>query len=162
MPTWWASCTPAVLSEFAKVEELFDHPQHPYTEGLFRSMPAMGKHKERLETIHGTVPNPARFPSGCKFHPRCPRTRDLARQSPAQQTVEIATMEERFAVMKVCTSDEPVLREVRPGHWASCHFAENFATAPTTVPTLQHLRIVQAEATEEPNLVAVAKEEFKQ
>ena len=65
--------------EFATVEDLFDRPQHPYTEGLFRSVPKLGGHKrDRLDTIPGTVPNPARFPTGCKFHPRCPRTRASA------------------------------------------------------------------------------------
>ena len=46
-------------------------------EGLFKSVPRLGGHKERLDTIPGNVPNPARFPSGCKFHTRCPRTRAL-------------------------------------------------------------------------------------
>src|SRR5207249_7876603 len=66
------------IVESTAVEELFDHPQHPYTEGLFRSVPKLGASAERLATIAGTVPNPARFPPGCKFHPRCPRTRALA------------------------------------------------------------------------------------
>src|SRR3954465_1524470 len=56
--------------EYATVEELFDRPQHPYTEGLFRSIPKLETVDERLETIPGTVPNPAKFPVGCKFHPR--------------------------------------------------------------------------------------------
>src|SRR3984885_15105962 len=63
------------IVEVAAVEGLFDRPQHPYTEGLFRSVPKLGNEAERLATIPGTVPNPARFPSGCKFHPRCPKTR---------------------------------------------------------------------------------------
>src|SRR4051794_16302484 len=64
--------------ESATVEDLFDKPQHPYTEGLFRSVPKLGGKVERLETIPGAVPNPARFPTGCKFHTRCPRTRAAA------------------------------------------------------------------------------------
>jgi oligopeptide/dipeptide ABC transporter ATP-binding protein len=67
--------------ECATVEDLFDKPQHPYTEALFKSVPKLGAYADRLDTISGTVPNPARFPSGCKFHPRCPRTRDLARHA---------------------------------------------------------------------------------
>src|SRR5687768_17321392 len=66
------------IVEFATVEELFDKPQHPYTEGLFKSIPKLHGNVERLDTIPGTVPNPARFPPGCKFHPRCHRTRVLA------------------------------------------------------------------------------------
>src|SRR5256885_4144727 len=54
--------------ETATVEDLFDNPQHPYTEGLFKSIPKLTHAGERLDTIPGTVPNPARFPTGCKFH----------------------------------------------------------------------------------------------
>jgi oligopeptide/dipeptide ABC transporter ATP-binding protein len=64
--------------ETARVEDIFDRPQHPYTEGLLRSVPKLGHHTVRLETIPGQVPNPANFPSGCKFHTRCPRTREAA------------------------------------------------------------------------------------
>src|SRR5436190_4043043 len=110
--------------EFATVEDLFDRPQHPYTEGLFRSVPKLGKLHERLESISGTVPNPARFPSGCKFHPRCPRTRTIAAQSPADQTMEIRTPEGTFRVMGACVNNEPDLREVREQHWGACHFIE--------------------------------------
>jgi peptide/nickel transport system ATP-binding protein len=134
------------IVEFAKVEDLFDRPQHPYTEGLFRSVPKLGDHSERLATIAGAVPNPARFPSGCKFHPRCPRTRELAKEAQALDTVEIRTAEEQFRVMRVCHVDEPSLKEVSPGHWASCHFAENYAKAPLTRPILDHRRQVVSEA----------------
>ncbi len=130
------------IVEFATVEDLFDHPQHPYTEGLFRSVPKLQGHKERLDTIPGTVPNPAKFPSGCKFHPRCPRTRQIAATAQPDEVVQIAAGNERFTVMQVCTDDEPVLREVKPGHWAACHFAPNYPEAPVTVPRLEHRREV--------------------
>ncbi len=61
--------------EFATVEDLFDRPLHPYTEGLFKSVPRLGDESSRLQTIPGNVPNPASFPVGCKFHTRCPRAR---------------------------------------------------------------------------------------
>ena len=60
-------------------------------------------------------------------------------------TVEIRTAEEQFRVMRVCHVDEPVLKEVSPGHWASCHFAENYAKAPVTRPILNHRREVVPE-----------------
>jgi len=128
--------------EFAKVEDLFDKPQHPYTEGLFRSIPKLGQDAERLTTIPGQVPNPARFPAGCKFHPRCPRTRALAAQAKADEIITIRAGLETPSVMRVCTQDEPDLREVQPGHWSACHFAENFNKAPTTEPRLDHHREV--------------------
>ncbi len=58
--------------EYAAVEELFDTPAHPYSVGLFRSLPDLAGPNERLRTIPGMVPPATRFPSGCRFHPRCP------------------------------------------------------------------------------------------
>ena len=87
--------------EYAPVRELFANPLHPYTYGLFQSRPEPGKPRStRLNTIPGMVPSPLHFPAGCKFHPRCPFCR------PPRSTTE-----------------EPVLREIQPGHWVHCHFA---------------------------------------
>ncbi len=57
--------------ERAPVEQLFENPRHPYTIGLFQSMPSLGSGTDRLSVIEGSVPNPLEFPSGCKFRPRC-------------------------------------------------------------------------------------------
>ncbi|MBI1903299.1 MAG: ABC transporter ATP-binding protein [Planctomycetia bacterium] len=92
--------------EYAPVVELFTNPLHPYTRGLFASRPEPGKPKDqKLRTIPGVVPSPLRFPSGCKFHPRC------------------AYAQER------CKKEEPVLRrpnlsQIPPSHVVHCHFAE--------------------------------------
>ena len=126
------------LVEFATVEELFDRPQHPYTQGLFRSVPKLGTDAQRLETIAGTVPNPARFPVGCKFHPRCAMTRQLAVAAPDEQLVEIRAPEETFRIMRQCTAAEPLLREVSPGHWVSCHFADNHPTIQQSRPQSEY------------------------
>ena len=128
--------------EFATVESLFDSPQHPYTEGLFRSVPKLNGDVRRLETIAGNVPNPASFPCGCKFHPRCDRTMKLAESAPADQVVQINTGQK---VMKVCYDVEPDLREVQSGHWSACHYAENYVNAPATTPVLDHRRQIIAE-----------------
>ena len=133
------------IVETATVEALFDRPQHPYTEGLFRSVPRLGQEHERLATIPGQVPNPARFPPGCKFHPRCVRTRELAAQAKTGEVVTIRTGDESPQVMRACVDDEPLEREVSPSHWAACHFAEDYAKAPTTVPRLDHRREVSPE-----------------
>ncbi len=86
--------------EYADVKELFANPLHPYTQGLFRSRPAIGTPKGRkLSIIPGTVPNPLHFPPGCKFHTRCPIAVDA------------------------CKAKEPALRELRPGHWVRCDLA---------------------------------------
>jgi oligopeptide/dipeptide ABC transporter ATP-binding protein len=87
--------------EYAPVKELFANPLHPYTVGLFQSRPEPGKPRDqRLRTIPGMVPAPLHFPSGCKFHPRC-----------------------AFNDMTRCVKEEPELREIKPGHWARCHYA---------------------------------------
>ncbi len=65
--------------EYATVEELFDKPAHPYATGLFRSLPDLAGPNEALATIPGMVPPATRFPSGCRFHPRCPIATDLCK-----------------------------------------------------------------------------------
>jgi peptide/nickel transport system ATP-binding protein len=58
--------------EYSNVLDTFTKPLHPYTAGLQASLPKLGEIVDRLRVIPGTVPNPARFPVGCRFHPRCP------------------------------------------------------------------------------------------
>jgi len=59
------------IVERAPVRELFAHPRHPYTRGLLEAMPRLGRQRERLTVIPGTVPPPTRWPSGCRFRDRC-------------------------------------------------------------------------------------------
>lgn len=94
------------IVEAAPVAPLFDDPLHPYTRGLLRSLPVLGGGKDRLEVIEGAVPNPLEFPSGCKFHPRCPIGRDDKR----------------------CQTVEPQLREVADGRSVACWYAEGYET----------------------------------
>jgi len=60
------------IVEYGSLHDIFKNAGHPYTKGLFGSLPSGGKAKERLEPIKGLTPNPVDLPSGCKFHPRCP------------------------------------------------------------------------------------------
>ena len=145
--------------ETATVEELFDHPKHPYTEALFRSVPKLGAHATRLDTIPGTVPNPARFPGGCKFHTRCHRTRKLAAEaaSPAD-VVEVTSAGEKFKVLKRCANDEPELREVSTRHWAACHQLPEYDQAPKTVPVLLHSREVVPKVVDAGDVAALAQQ----
>ena len=85
------------IVEYAPVEQVFAESKHPYTTCLFKSVPRLDTSaQERLETIEGSVPNPKNWPTGCRFHPRCP-----------------------YATEK-CARDEPPLEEKRPGHKAAC------------------------------------------
>ncbi|MBX5464085.1 MAG: ABC transporter ATP-binding protein [Clostridia bacterium] len=58
--------------EEARVDDLFERPLHPYTEGLLHSIPSMEGRREKLHVIEGNVPNPLALPRGCAFAPRCP------------------------------------------------------------------------------------------
>ena len=60
------------IVEEAPVERLFAAPAHPYTRLLLRSIPSVEAKRASLEAIAGAPPSPTRFPSGCRFHPRCP------------------------------------------------------------------------------------------
>jgi oligopeptide/dipeptide ABC transporter ATP-binding protein len=86
--------------ESAPVEELFENPKHPYTVGLFRSLPRLEQESERLEVIDGNVPNPLQFPSGCKFRPRCAHATDA------------------------CAETEPGLEQAGDQHQVACHHWE--------------------------------------
>jgi oligopeptide/dipeptide ABC transporter ATP-binding protein len=84
------------IVEHACAEELFSDPKHPYTMGLFESLPVLGAEKKRLVAIPGVVPNPLNWPAGCRFHPRCKY------------------------VMDICPKKEPPLKEIAPGRTAAC------------------------------------------
>jgi oligopeptide/dipeptide ABC transporter ATP-binding protein len=65
------------IVEHTDVDTLFEQPKHPYTQGLLKSIPLVDQDVEELETIPGTVPNPADLPKGCSFAPRCPYATNL-------------------------------------------------------------------------------------
>ena len=67
------------IVEEADVASLFDHPRHPYTRGLLKSIPKMTGERERLHIIDGTVPLLSQIPEGCRFAPRCPYATDACR-----------------------------------------------------------------------------------
>ena len=67
--------------EYAPVTELFDHPRHPYTQGLLRSIPRLDQDAQELYTIEGTVPGLNEMPEGCRFAGRCPYATEHCRAS---------------------------------------------------------------------------------
>jgi peptide/nickel transport system ATP-binding protein len=105
------------LMESAPTQELFINPLHPYTEALLSAVP---KPDPRVRTepmvLPGEVADPANPPSGCYFHPRC-----------------------RYKIDR-CVTETPVLRELRPDHFVSCHRAEELqlvGVASSTAPMIQ-------------------------
>jgi len=88
------------IVEQADVKTLFANPRHPYTQGLMGSIPVLGKIKERLEVIPGTVPNLVNLPAGCRFAPRCKARIDHQ--------------------LQICTEVEPDLIPNAAGHLVRC------------------------------------------
>lgn len=86
------------IIEQGSKEDLFDHPSHPYTLGLFHSLPVFAIGQSRLKPIHGLPPDPSNLPDGCKFSPRCPYATEQ------------------------CRSGEVPNAELSPGHFCKCHY----------------------------------------
>jgi oligopeptide transport system ATP-binding protein len=89
------------IVEIGPATEVVEEPKHPYTQALISAVPVVDPDLKRPRIVlPGDVPSPINPPSGCPFHPRCPIAQDI------------------------CKTDFPPLREITPGHWASCHFAK--------------------------------------
>jgi oligopeptide transport system ATP-binding protein len=96
------------IVETGTVDDVFTNPAMPYTVGLMSSIPQVEAKGGRLNPIVGQPPNLARIPSGCPFHPRCPKMRTGAAAAPGRD----------------CVADVPALRVVEIGREAACHYSE--------------------------------------
>jgi oligopeptide/dipeptide ABC transporter ATP-binding protein len=105
------------IVEQAPALELYDRPEHPYTEALLGALPQIegeGVREGRLVAIPGRPPDLIHLPEACRFAPRCPYA----------------------GLHDSCTVEPPELREVRPGHWVrSAHPASERAAVPEKVPS---------------------------
>ncbi len=96
------------IVELADEASLFASPQHPYTEALLsRCRCPIRRSKQQRVILAGDVPSPIDPPSGCRFHTRCP-----------------------YAFER-CRIEEPLMKQVRPAHWAACHLRDA-VPAPST------------------------------
>ena len=84
------------MVEYARTINIFENPFHPYTKGLLKAVPKIGRTDE-LESIQGIVPDLVKPPSGCRFHPRCKY------------------------VIDICRKKFPPLMEIKPGHYTACY-----------------------------------------
>lgn len=85
--------------EDAPTDVILNHPCHPYTAGLMKSVPLLAEKVERLYSIEGTVPDIRNMPTGCRFCTRCTLADDR------------------------CRNEEPAMQELEPGHFVRCHKA---------------------------------------
>lgn len=69
------------IVEIGSKEEIFDHPTHPYTVGLFGALPDLSKNVKRLSPVEGLPPDPSNLPEGCSFAPRCPHATENCRKA---------------------------------------------------------------------------------
>ena len=86
------------ITEVGRLKDVYASPLHPYTQALLSAVPVPDPHVRREKVLpKGEIPNPINPPSGCRFHPRCPR------------------------VMDICSAEEPRLIEVEREHRVACH-----------------------------------------
>jgi peptide/nickel transport system ATP-binding protein len=91
------------IMELGDLREIYSRPLHPYTRALLAAVPVPDPHKRRSEPMPpGEIPNPINPPPGCRFYPRCPTAKES------------------------CATHEPALREILPGHFVACDYAEDF------------------------------------
>ncbi|MCD8337484.1 MAG: ABC transporter ATP-binding protein [Lachnospiraceae bacterium] len=76
------------IVEYGTLAHIFRNPQHPYTLGLFGSLPKLDDDSKRLSPIHGLPPDPTNLPDGCKFAPRCPECKGECAKNPAMVEIE--------------------------------------------------------------------------
>lgn len=91
------------IVELGNCAEVYAKPLHPYSKALISAAPVPDPSADRSSRIilQGDLPSPANPPSACRFNTRCPLVQDI------------------------CKTDEPALREIKPGHFSACHFAES-------------------------------------
>ena len=85
------------IVEMSPTEELFDKPNHPYTQALLAEIPRIDLRKRRFQPVKGEIPSPLDPPGGCHFHPRCPHAMDR------------------------CRKERPALKAIGDGHLSACH-----------------------------------------
>jgi peptide/nickel transport system ATP-binding protein len=106
------------IVEVGDVIQIFKNPRHPYTQGLIGAIPRVGGDRARLQGIAGNAPSPRSWPSGCRFHPRCPRVMEICREvTPRPITIANGSLPDSAHAAPgyvACHLYDGVMAEVRP------------------------------------------------
>jgi peptide/nickel transport system ATP-binding protein len=101
--------------EVGDVRQIFKAPRHPYTQGLISSIPRVGGGRERLAGITGNAPSPLRWPTGCRFHPRCPHVMPIC----VPEYPELLPVADDGANGEKSTGEQPLVACHLYGHQAA-------------------------------------------
>ena len=103
------------IVESGSRDEIFLHPAHPYTIGLFGSIPALDEKQHKLRPVTGQMPDPTDLPPGCSFHPRCPYAGEACKNQAPQNTCIGGTHYVECLVHQGVVNSPPLLEEVKNG-----------------------------------------------
>lgn len=103
------------IVECGTIEEVFDHPRHPYTIGLFGSIPTLDDNIEKLSPIKGQMPDPTNLPTGCRFHPRCQYADKLCSEMKPRETAISETHTVRCLAHENKIEALELMEEIRHG-----------------------------------------------
>ncbi len=131
------------IVEYGSIMDVFNHPMHPYTKGLFASMPVLGKNETRLEIIEGSVPSLSGQNKEYAVDRHGKKTEQLVEAKPALADV-IWEDGKAVRVFRPSVADQPELREVAEQHWVASYDAPGYEQGKLTVPDCNYRRSTAA------------------